>query len=52
MPTQEKDDFNLLNEMQEGIIVMDSDMNEVKFGSKTALRIMSYRQDVLAGCDM
>ena len=50
--TQEKDDFNLLNEMQEGIIVMDSEMNEVKFGSKTALRIMSYRQDVLAGCDM
>ena len=31
---------------------MDSEMRAIKFGSKTALRIMDYKQDELAGCDM
>lgn len=52
MALQETDNFNLLNSMQEGLFVMSRDLSQIKFGSKTALRIMDYRQDVLAGCDM
>lgn len=48
----EADDMNLLNSMQEGIFVLNKDMTSIKFGSKTALRIMDYKQDKLAGCDM
>ena len=43
MLSQEKDDFNLLNNMQEGIFVLNKSLDEVKFGSKTALRIMNYK---------
>ena len=52
MKSQEKDDFNLLNNMQEGLFLLDKNLGKIKFGSKTALRIMNYKQDVLAGCDM
>ena len=38
--------------MQEGLFVLNKDQTDIKFGSKTAIRIMGYRQDVLAGCDM
>ena len=48
----EVDDFNLLNNMQEGLFVLNKEHSEIKFGSKTAIRIMGHRQDVLAGCDM
>ena len=48
----EIDDFNLLNNMQEGLFVLNKNHTEIKFGSKTAIRIMGYRQDVLAGCEM
>ena len=46
------DDFNLLNNMQEGLFVLNKEQTEIKFGSKTAIRIMGYRQDILAGCEM
>ena len=49
---QEKNDFNLLNKMQEGLFVLDSDREQIKFGSDTAIRIMGHKQDKLAGCDM
>ena len=39
----EVDDFNLLNNMQEGLFVLNKDHTEIKFGSKTAIRIMGYR---------
>ena len=49
---QEKNDFNLLNKMQEGLFVLDSDREQIKFGSDTAIRIMGHKQDKFAGCDM
>ena len=39
----EVDDFNLLNNMQEGLFVLNKDHTEIKFGSKTAIRIMGHR---------
>jgi len=38
--------------MQEGLFVLTSDRENIKFGSDTAIRIMGYNQDELAGCDM
>ena len=38
--------------MQEGLFVLTSDQENIKFGSDTAIRIMGYNQDELAGCDM
>ena len=43
MLSQEQDDFNLLNNMQEGIFVIDKKLKNVRFGSATALRIMNYK---------
>jgi len=43
MQGQQKDNFHLINKMQEGIFVLNNEHDEILFGSDTAIRIMGYK---------
>ena len=39
----EKDDRKLISTMKEGLLLLDKASNDIKFGSKAALRIIGHK---------